>query len=75
MGVSYERGTPVGAGRLARALPLRTCVRVQDSGFASKAHRLCASLNSRLESSKEEEVEGMGLSPALALQGNLAHKK
>jgi len=46
------------SGRRLQGLYLGVGVR---SGLVFKAHRLCASLNSRLESNKEGEVQGLYL--------------
>jgi len=45
-------------------------------GLVFKAHRLCVSLNSRLESNKEEEEEEEGTwRRCMYVQGYLVHKK
>jgi len=47
--------------RAKRELLLHRNVQRFRGGLVFKAHRLCVSLNSRLESNKEEEEEGTAL--------------
>ena len=64
--------------RLREESPLHRNVKRFRDGLLFKAHSLCVSLNSRLESNKEEEEESpltCSEFEALGLHGYLAHKK